>query len=333
MLSLGTKLKAVRVISRWLAAARRDSGLDVLWFNNLSFYDTWPLSRCARSLGVATIQSYEDDRHELVSDSAISFSRRLFAVNSWLADRYCPRMADAVVVISRYLRRKYEPLCGAHPNVHLVPTIIDCREWSCAPERHTDQPMILYTGSFGEQDEIGGLIEALHILKQTGHRFRAVLLGDNGREPCRLVEARRLAHALGLAGCVEMPGFAPRAEVRRHLEEASILIGIRREGVWSCSGLSTKLSEYLASGRLVIASDVGESSYYLQSGHNALLVPAGAGPDVIARVIGEALNNYDERLRIGRAGKTTAAQFFDLPVAAKQLQSVLNSAMQGRGEP
>src|SRR5258707_547092 len=62
--SAGEKLRAVRVMSRWLAQAHREGKADVVWFNNLTFYDTWWLTRTARRLEIPTIQFYQDERQE-----------------------------------------------------------------------------------------------------------------------------------------------------------------------------------------------------------------------------------------------------------------------------
>ena len=49
------KLKAIRSIKQWVKDKCGREELDILWFNNLSFYDTWPVTRLAQKLGVKTI--------------------------------------------------------------------------------------------------------------------------------------------------------------------------------------------------------------------------------------------------------------------------------------
>jgi glycosyltransferase involved in cell wall biosynthesis len=317
------KIRAVRVIDGWVEQARRENRLDVLWFNNLSFYDTGWLTWKARRLGIATVQSYEDERQELVSRDSISLSRRLFAINAMLGDKFCPSMADALVVISQYLKTKYEPLSGDPKRVHLIPTIIDCQAWSCSEERVTDCPVILYAGAFGEQDEMEGLVDSLGLLKERGARFGAVLLGDNHREPERVARIRRQVEQLGLKDHVDMPGFVKRVEVRERVERANILINIRREGLWAESGLSTKLSEYLASGRVVVAASVGDVGHYLKDGESAILLKPGVQPSKIADALAKAMSSPETRRRIGRGGLEVAKRHFDLPVAARKLDALL----------
>jgi hypothetical protein len=89
------------------------------------------------------------------------------------------------------------------------------------------------------------------------------MLGGNERHADRMTRIRQQIERLGLESFIEIRGFVPLAAVKTQLCQSQILLNIRREGIYSRSGLSTKLSEYLASGRLVISSEVGDVSKYL----------------------------------------------------------------------
>lgn len=326
--SILTKLQAVQEISKRLAEFHKKKPIDVLWFNQLSFYDVYPLTLLAKRLQIATIQSYEDERHELVSSKDLSLSRRIFAANSWLCDQLCPELADGVVVISNYLKEKYVKL-SKHPNqVYIIPTIIDCADWKCVEEEDTLTPTILYSGAFSEQDEIENLIEALAILRSRNYQFRVVMLGGNKRNSERMTQITEQIDRLGLSSLIEMRGFVPIAEVKKQLSQSNILINIRRDGVWSRSGLSTKLSEYLASGRLVISSDIGDVSQYLHDGESALLVSRTTTTDEIVKAISQALQSSEIRRKIGAAGRNVAQCYFDVSVAQVKLQALLNEVVQ-----
>jgi glycosyltransferase involved in cell wall biosynthesis len=323
--SIATKLRAVRAIARRLRQAAENNAVDVLWFNQLSFYDVYPLSRLARRFRVKTIQAYEDERLEVVSAGRLSFPQQIFGLNARLADRFCPRLADAIVVISRYLRRKYESLARNPAKVHLVPTIVDCAQWDCGPETASTCPVILYAGAFGEQDEIDNLLKAFAVLRTAGRSFRVIMLGENRRDPARMAAVVRQIQELQLGGIVEWKGFIPLAALREQVCQSHILLNIRRPGLWSQSGLSTKLSEYLASGRLVITTDIGDVKLYVRDGESALMVSNGASAEEIARAIEAGLASPERRRAIGSAGQAAARQHFDVSVASSRLEQVLET--------
>jgi glycosyltransferase involved in cell wall biosynthesis len=328
--SIGIKIRAVIAIAKKLIEYHKKKEIDVLWFNHLSFYDVYPLTLLARYLNIPTIQSYEDERLERVSSEKISISTRIFAVNSALGDQYCPQLADGIVVISNYLKSKYDKLSKDPDKVYIVPTIIDCEQWGCSEEEDTAFPTILYAGAFNEQDEIENLIEAFAVLISKGYDFRVVMLGGNERHSDRMAKVYEQIDRLGLSSIVDIKGFVPLAEVKAQVCKSNILINIRRDGVYSRSGLSTKLSEYLASGRMVISSDLGDVSQYLSNGKSALLVPSTVTVDEIYQALSQGLQSIDLRRKIGAAGRDVAKRYFDVSVAKVKLQAILDKVLTER---
>jgi glycosyltransferase involved in cell wall biosynthesis len=327
MAALRAKLAAVRQTAKYVSAAKRAQALDVVWFNCLSFYDVAPLTRLAQRLGLATVQSYEDERRELVSHEALAMSRRLFAVNSRLADRWCPARADAVVTISSYLRAKYSSLVKDPERVFLVPTIVDCEQWKLPAPPEGVEPYVLYIGTFSEQDDLAGIVDALGQLKHSGVPYRATLLGANRREAYRVQAVQRRIQKHGIEDRVTLRGFLPLDQVREEIARSHVLLNLRREGLWSRSGLSTKLSESLASGRLVIASAIGDVPFYLRNDKSALVVPAGASAQRIAEALTRACTDRALRRRLGAAGREVALRQFDIPVVNRTLEAVLAMAV------
>ena len=319
------KIRAVFAIGRRLRQMRRDNRLDIVIFNNLALYDALPLTLWANRNHVATIQCYEDDRQEIVSRHRIGLARRIFGLNSWLADRVCPRLADAIIVISGYLEKKYRRLNGNRCPVFLIPPIIDCELWHAPAESETDCPILLYAGAFAEHDEIELVIEALALLRQRGRNFRLTLIGADPKFD-RIRSLNQLITELDMEDCIEVHGFRPLSVVREAVFASNILINLRRDSVWSRSGQSTKLSECLASGRLVIASRVGDNSKYLLDGESALLTTPTAPAEELAAVIEPALLSSELRRRIGHQGRAVALMSFDQHTVSTRLDHIVSMA-------
>ena len=320
------KLRAVYALWRWLAAARRRGELDIILFNNLALYDTLPLTLFAKWKGLPTVQCYEDERMEVVSKESLGLARRLFGINSRLSDYLCPPLADAIIVISEHLRIKYAKLSHGRCKVFIVPTIVDCEDWRGGPEPETDTPRLLYSGTFSEQDEIEAIVEALAILRNRGRRFEALFLGATASHP-RVKSLTAQIMNLDLDGCVYIHPFMPLAAVREEIFKANILLCIRRDSIWARSGQATKLSEYLASGRLVIASDVGDNCRYLKDHESALIVSPTASPTELSDTIEQALLSPDLRRRIGMAGRRVAETYFDINKVSLVLDGLLSAVV------
>lgn len=325
--SVGEKLSAVWNVASKMSSARKAGALDVAWFNNLSLYDVAPLTWLAQRNGIATVQAYEDERLEIVSRGPLSISRRLFAVNSRLADRWCPRRADAVVTISTYLRAKYSSLVDDPDRVYLVPTIVNCQDWDLPEPPEESEPHLLYVGAFAEQDDLMSIVDALALLKASAIPFRTTFLGANQRDSHRVRDVVARIRDRGIEDRVELRGFVPLEEVRHEIARSHVLLNVRSDGVWSRSGLSTKLSEALASGRLVVTAAVGDVPRYLSDGENALVLPAGASARRIAEALSLACTDPELRRRVGAAGREVARQQFDMAVHQVTLDTVLAHAL------
>jgi len=330
--SLSTKFRAMRVMARDMRAYHHLEKIDLVCFNHLTFLDAFPLMLLARSLGIPTIQAYEDEHWDRESSRSVAVGHPLFPIDAWLADRYCPQLADAIVVISTYLQDKYARLRGTSEDVVLLPTIVDCDAWAFPKEENIETPTILYAGAFHLPEPIEVMIDSLSILRNQGKRFRMVMLGDNLRDPERMKNIRARIEKNLLSSMVEMPGFVPAEKVREHVRNANILLCIRKGGEYSRSGLSTKLSESLASGRMAVTSDVGDVSRYLKHRESAMILRANATPEEIAATIGEGLDSYDLRRRVGAAGREVAKRFFDLSCAKAILTELLLKTVQRHRE-
>lgn len=320
--AIGLKLRAVRAILRRVRQAAAQGGLDLIVFNHLAFYDTFPITRLARRLGIPTVQCYEDERMELVVKDNVSLSQRIFGWNSWAADRWCSGMADQLWVISSYLQQKYAELSGHPERVYIVPTIIDCDAWAMPPEPASEPPVILYSGGFGEHEDIEKLAAALGILRRRGVPFKMRFVGANPNLP-RVQQLQSRVKELDLESSVTLRGFSPSSVVKEEIANANILMNLRTNSLWSKSGLSTKLSEYLAAGRTVMTTDIGDNARYVEDGISALVVSPDAPPETVADQLTRALRDRELRERLGRGARAAALKYFHVPVVQQQLAARL----------
>jgi len=322
--AIRTKLQAVRAIASELRSRKTSAPVNLILFNNLSFYDVYPLTRLARRLGTRTVQCYEDERLELLPDPDGNWglARRVFGLNSWLADRVCSGMADAILVISAYLQEKYARLSRQPQKVHLIPTIVDCQAWRLPPEDKPHPARLFYAGQLPPQDDLSVLAQALSGLKRRGFDFRLALAGSSRGEK-RLDRLLEECRSLGIEENVEVLGFLKHDKIKEYIARCHLLVNLRRRSTWSTSGQSTKLSEYLASGRAVLTTDLGDNARYLEHERSAFIVSPEISPDELARLLERVLTDQELRVRVGAAGRRAAETHFDVPVIRERLRNIL----------
>lgn len=320
---LTEKWKGTQAIIKYIKQRHRASPIDIVWFNQVAAHEIFPISRVAKKLGIKTIHSYEDERMK-----GAGLKRKAIAANQYIADKYLSRSADALVVISQYLKEKYQSYTGAKVPIFLVPTIIDTEHWEVGEESLGQEPRLLYAGSFFGFDEVEGVLQAVSQLKGQGISLQFDLLGYNRNQPEYMDYIASMIKELGLEDVAHLRGFIPFSQLPVYLGKANLLVGIRKDEGWSATGFSTKLSEYLATGRAVLCASVGDNAHYLTDGENAFMIESGATPDQIAAAIRKALADPEKRKRVGQEGKKTAIQKFDQHAVGKTLKSLLDLVTQ-----
>ena len=106
------------------------------------------------------------------------------------------------------------------------------------------------------------------------------------------------------------------------MKNADCLVLARPDSLQARAGFPTKLGEYLATGRPVVVTKVGEIPRYLKDGVSAYLAEPGSVESVREKIM-EVLRDPARAERIGVAGKEVAKRCFDWHVHAEELQEWL----------
>jgi glycosyltransferase involved in cell wall biosynthesis len=209
---------------------------------------------------------------------------------------YC-RLATAVVTPSRYLAGLVAGW-GVEPERLKV---IYNGLTPLPPGRPQARPalqgrVVLTAARLVDWKGLDHLLQALALLTQPA---RLIILGE-GQERANLLA---LAHRLGLAGRVDLPGRMSRAEVLSAMAAADLFALAS-----SYEGLPHVVLEALALGRPVVATAAGGTPEVVGDGTTGLLVPYGR-PDLLAQALDQVLLDPGLAARLGAAGQARAAEF------------------------
>ena len=162
-----------------------------------------------------------------------------------------------------------------------------------------------FSGTFGRWHGIPTLAEALAPVLESRPQVRWLLIGDG---PLRhLVDKAIRTH--GLDGRVCLPGLVPHAEMPAYLAACDVLVsphGRQADG-GEFFGSPTKLFEYMAAGRPIVASRVGQIGDVLQDGESALLVPPD-DPQALCDAILRLVDDACLRSRLGERARGAAVE-------------------------
>jgi len=329
----GALARRVAAYQELKALLRR--GLDWVLFYNLGA-DVIPFVVAARLHGAFVITDTCDLRRGW---SAAHPRQVAEAMSYWAADRTVKPHADLNIVVSRYLKTVVERHAPTVP-IFRLPALVDLsvfarrneagrafrQQWSLG-----EQPVIMYMGGTQRFEGLADLFAAASILRRQGRTFRLVVGGEVVRSPFH-DNAEHLAETLELRAHVRCLGRLNLPGLVAALSAADVLVVPKRNEKANIAGFPQKLAEYLAVGRPVVATPVGDIPLYLRDRENALLCEANE-PASLATTLDEVIRERERFEAIGIEGRKVAETVFDLRVQGRRLEETLVALRHGNREP
>jgi glycosyltransferase involved in cell wall biosynthesis len=240
--------------------------------------------------------------------------------SSWL--RLCEKVsikaASLIVVVSSALKQQLMEVGVPSGRMLVNPNAVD-PEWfhpDCGGAKvrqdlgiAPNDIVVCFVGSFSYWHGVAVLEQAIRSLLDKTERLscpvKFLLVGDGPLAP----NLRNALEPYTQNGPVTFTGAIPHKSVRTYLDAADILLSphMPMPGGIPFFGSPTKLFEYMAMGKAIVASALDQIAEVLEHGRTALLVKPGNAGEVV-----EAIKRLaaDEQLRIelGRNARETALE-------------------------
>jgi glycosyltransferase involved in cell wall biosynthesis len=253
--------------------------------------------RIARQMNVPLVVEYNGSeiwmsrhwgrplRHEALSDRI---------------ERLNLRAADLVVVVSRTMKDEIVGRGVDAARVLVNPNGVDPDRYSPAVDgspvraKHdlTNSIVIGFIGTFGPWHGAETLARAFVTLRAANPRLRLLMIGAGAT----MEEVRRILSEGGALDATVFTGLVPQEEGATHLAACDVLVSphVANPDGSPFFGSPTKLFEYMAMGKAIVASWLDQIGEVLEDNTTALLVPPG---DVEALANGIARLAGDQALR------------------------------------
>ena len=186
-------------------------------------------------------------------------------------------------------------------------------------------------GGLWKAEGVRFLIEGFAEIHESYPDARLVIAGRLDKGP-KLDDVEAIGKQLGIQDKMVLTGWLDTCEVVDLLSAASIVALPQANDLFSRAALPTKLSEYSAMGKAILATRVGDVPAYFTHLENAYLCEPDSQEE-LAEGLRNLLRHEALRDKLGKAAKLRAYESFDYRTTGKaiafQMQQVMNERQNG----
>ena len=228
------------------------------------------------------------------------------------------RLYDGIFCISNYLIDFYKKRGFNYRKLFLVPSTVDTGRFRNNLNSPLPYDYIMYCGGLTVlKDGVHILIESFTKISEKYPEINLVLIGKGDSIEDDIMFEDYVA-TLNMKGRIIFLGQLPRTDIPKYLTNAKILALARPQSIVSDAGFPSKLTEYLATGKPVVVTSVGDIPVYLEDNKNAFLSKPDS-VDAFADKLDYVLSNYEFAQQVGEKGKELTETIFNYNFQAKRI--------------
>ena len=219
---------------------------------------------------------------------------------------------DGVIPISDALAEIAKQYCNPKCLIQKIPILVDYDKYNL-PDNSSlaEYPYMFHSGTLYEQkDGILGMIEAFGIATQKlNYKIHFVLTGSLENSP-HSKEIQSLIEKYQLHNVIHFTGYLSNEDLKDKLSKSSLVVINKYTTQQNKYCFSTKLGEYMAAGKPIIITRVGEAMNWLKDNHDCLVVD----PEDINQLSKAIIKIFSDRQmadRLGNQARETCLNSFD----------------------
>jgi len=241
--------------------------IDNIIFYNYKIEAAWPALLAKKMLHIPITVEHED---EFLSMEIKGIIKKAMYT---LTERVIIKEVDSAIVSNSELKAAYSVPVAVVRGVVDMPFYMECRQQT---KRKSEKPVILYSGGLDHERGIDVLLESLGFLDED---CRVVVTGKG-----RISTSDKR---------VEFLGFVSHEDVKKYMRNADILVQCQLvNSDFSSGSFPSKLFEYIATGNLVVSSDIRDVREFAG---DAFLYYENDDPRELARILKEHLHDENRK--------------------------------------
>jgi glycosyltransferase involved in cell wall biosynthesis len=319
----GSLRSPVRRLRFWWAVFRyvRRHHVRIVMFYN-STIEGAVIARLLRGLGVVVL-------YEICDLMSVGSNSKILRTLTKHGESLLPRCSSLNIVISDYLARHVQSAAPRVPVVQ-VPILVDVDTFHARPESGAsfreahgipaDAPLIAYAGGTWKLEGLAHLIQAFHSIHAAHPNARLCIAGDYVRDEQHDDVTGLAADGPGRDHII-LPGTLTTDDIVYLYSAADVLVVPQIRHEFNKAGLPTKLAEYSAMGRAIVATDVGDVRKYFED--DAALICEPSSTSALADAISALLSDPDRRKLLAAGALRTSEKFLPSRAGKTIMKAIL----------
>ena len=188
-----------------------------------------------------------------------------------------------------------------------------------------DEVIIGFIGTFGKWHGTEILTEAYGELRKKYNNIHLLMIGDG----VKMGEVKQIIHSYHMKEYVTLTGMIPQKEGPLYLAACDILVSptLKNPDETPSYYSPIKLFEYMAMGKGIIASNIGQMAELLKDGETALLTEPN-NVSAVADAIERLLSDTDLRLSLGRNAREEVCNKYTWEMHTGKIVAALRERME-----
>jgi glycosyltransferase involved in cell wall biosynthesis len=245
-----------------------------------------------------------------------------------ISERFIPKVVDTISVASKRLEKECLKLGVEEDRIFDSHVGADLEKFnprlSGGPIREkykVSGPLVLYLGQLhgGQYAELF-IKAAARIINEYKKSFNFMIVGDGYRAG----ELKALAYSLNLGVNIIFTGAVPHEQVPNYIAASDVCVACFEENEITVCKSPLKIVEYLASGKAIVASNVGEVPAMI--GDAGVLVAPGDIQSLADGIV-KVIQDSDFRTELGKRARLRAEQKYNWRVTSENILCAYEKAL------
>ena len=331
IISLNRAISAGTLMRNTVLLCKLSSKVDIIHFQKSQFYAALPAVLAAYLTWKPLHYDWDDWEEKIfyASIHRITATTILAGFSFHLMEWCLPFLVDSISVASEALRKMALQRGADKKSVFLAPVGADLQQFH--PDKFRDEIrkkydikntfLVLYHGQLHSCQYVRLFLKAIKLILTTKDRdyLRFMIVGSGSE--LRALET--FAQDLEIRDKVIFTNFVSHTDIPRYVAAADICVAPFDDNEVTRCKSPLKIVEYMASGKPIVASDVGEVRNMLDGA--GLLVEPGK-PEALAKGILELAGNEKLRKTMAAAARQRAETKYNWRCSSKNLEKAYKTA-------